>query len=345
MPLYQQAGLTLQRGVAAPEDVVRALQLDLRALGYLRAGIDGVFGPGTEQAVRALQYDLLNNNGQGSDANAPVAMTAYNQTAAGPAVQVVDGVFTQAMADCLVAVLADPLVPRLPSSDTPADANAQVMAVLRAQPGTLVPTPFFLAMLQQESGGRHYELPLGGDTDSFIVLGQDHNGPPDCITSRGYGIGQYTLFHHPPSLLEVQDFMDDPRRNVLKGQQELRAKFDGFVLGPADRADDRVAEHPLLPLRICRYGITDPRYLNDCRNCALQAPKVSITTGTPFFSGSADSYAPTSYYASADYTGVPQRAAFACDWPYAVRRYNGSGVNSYHYQTRVLLNLVSQPAA
>jgi hypothetical protein len=46
------------------------------------------------------------------------------------------------------------------------------------------------------------------------------------------------------------------------------------------------------------------------------------------------------YYPTADYSGVPDRAEFLCDWPYAVRRYNGSGVDSYHYQTHVLLNLL-----
>jgi hypothetical protein len=30
------------------------------------------------------------------------------------------------------------------------------------------------------------------------------------------------------------------------------------------------------------------------------------------------------------------RAEIPCDWPYAVRRYNGSGINSYHYQVRIL---------
>lgn len=41
---------------------------------------------------------------------------------------------------------------------------------------------------------------------------------------------------------------------------------------------------------------------------------------------------------------MPDRAAFGCDWPYAVRRYNGSGINSYHYQAQVLRRLVHDPA-
>jgi hypothetical protein len=38
---------------------------------------------------------------------------------------------------------------------------------------------------------------------------------------------------------------------------------------------------------------------------------------------------------------VPDRKQFGCDWPYAARRYNGSGVNSYHYQAQVLLRILN----
>jgi hypothetical protein len=134
--------------------------------------------------------------------------------------------------------------------------------------------------------------------------------------------------------------MCDAVRNVDGAYRELREKFDKFVAGPTDRAEDRTAEHPLMPLRLCKYAPSDARYLADCRNCALRTRKVNINTGTPVYAGSATIYHPDQYYASALYTGVPDRADFQCDWPYAVRRYNGAGVDSYHYQTRVLLNLL-----
>ena len=44
-------------------------------------------------------------------------------------------------------------------------------------------------------------------------------------------------------------------------------------------------------------------------------------------------------------TGVPNRATLGCDWPYAVRRYNGSGVDSYHYQFQVLKRLTRPPVS
>ncbi|MFQ6672006.1 MAG: hypothetical protein ACE5KY_01800, partial [Candidatus Tectimicrobiota bacterium] len=62
---------------------------------------------------------------------------------------------------------------------------------------------------------------------------------------------------------------------------------------------------------------------------------------TPLYEGSRHIYQPTRYYRRATYRNVPIRANVGCDWPYAVRRYNGSGINSYHYQARVLQHLGS----
>jgi peptidoglycan hydrolase-like protein with peptidoglycan-binding domain len=345
MPLYQRPGLVLQRAGNAPADIVRALQRDLRALGYLRSGTDGVFGGGTEAAVRALQYDLLHNDGRGSDGDAPVAVRDFNATPAGMAVSAVNGIFDQALADCLVRLLAHDDVPKLPSSMSPTTDNAHVQAAIAACASASVPIPFISAIVRQESGGQHYVVPTASSDDNFIVVGLDRNGAADQVTSRGYGIGQFTLFHHPPRTDEVRDVMLDPVRNVQRAQLELREKFDRFVVGPSDRADDRSAEHPLLPLRVCRYAPSDARHLRDCRHCANSVRKLAISTGTPLFAGASGSYQPTPYYATVHYTEVPDRAEFLCDWPYAVRRYNGGGVNSYHYQTRVLLKLASLPNA
>ena len=102
---YQQAGLTISQANPGDRGLVRALQRDLRALGYLRAGIDGRFGSGTAAAVRALQYDLMHNTGasRGGDGRAPVAMTDYNRGGAGggPAVSATSGVVDQPLAGCL----------------------------------------------------------------------------------------------------------------------------------------------------------------------------------------------------------------------------------------------------
>jgi hypothetical protein len=237
-------------------------------------------------------------------------------------------------------------VPKLPSSDDASAANRAALDALRGMIDTLAPPPFLSAMIRQESSGLHFRVPTKADADNFVVVGLDRNDKkaPDAITSRGYGLGQYTIFHHPPQPGEIQDFILDPVRNVSRAFRELREKFDQWVLGPADVADDRVSEHPLLKdLRLCRFAPDDKRFLRDCRNCAVEAGKLEIERGTPAYPGASFGYQPSQYYPSAVYHGVPDRADFLCDWPYAARRYNGSGNNSFHYQTRILLNLLAEP--
>ena len=47
----------------------------------------------------------------------------------------------------------------------------------------------------------------------------------------------------------------------------------------------------------------------------------------------------TQYHKHDRLDDVPERAAIGCDWAYAVRRYNGSGVNSFWYQAELLLKV------
>lgn len=342
---YQVDGLTLSRGETANRDLVRDLQRDLRALGYLRAGIDGNFGPGTERALRALQFDLISaaSYPDSGDGPPPVPISDYNRGR----VTAVTGELNQTLAACIADLIDAPDVPKLPFATDAAGENRRAVGLIAGSADTAAPAPFILAMTLQESSGQHYCVPAGNDEDNFIVVGLDRNSPdePYRITSRGYGIGQYTIFHHPPREEEVAGFIADPVANVSKAFGELRQKFDRFVTGPDSRADDRDAEHPMLDLRECKYARSDPLFMRDCRRCAEAAGKRNIAAGMPVYAGASTTYQPTQYYASASYSGVPVRADFLCDWPYAMRRYNGSGVNSYHYQARVLLNLLSKAIA
>lgn len=341
---YRDAAL----GATANPDpaLVRALQTELRALGYLRGTIDGRFGPATQLAVRRLQHDLLHNTGASTahDGRAPIAMTGYNRGVAS-----VTGVVDSALADSVEALLKEPDFPRLPRSDDPAGANRSLLATLATTASSVAPTPYLLAIFMQESHSRHYAVADAlGDTDGYVTIGLDSNPDnPDQVNSRGYGIGQYTLFHHPPRAAEAAAFMADPLRNANAAFAELRRKFDGFLVGSTaeTRADDRDSEHPLLALRQCRYGPGDPRFLLACRNCAREARKLDIVPDTPVYQQSTETYGQASAYSDPHYTGVPDRADFKCDWPYAVRRYNGSGPNSYNYQARVLLALLAPPLA
>src|SRR3954466_4776635 len=114
---YRQTGLVLKIGAGmATAAQVRDLQRDLRRLGYLKSGIDGNFGSGTARAVRALQNDLLTNDGKSraGDGAAPVRMIDFNR-----GVTAVTGEADQALVESISAVLDNPSVPALPSSADP----------------------------------------------------------------------------------------------------------------------------------------------------------------------------------------------------------------------------------
>ncbi len=342
MRAYAQAGVTLK--VNDPRrEATKDLQRDLRALGYLRKGIDGNFGSDTDLAVRALQHDLLSNGGlsEGGDGNAPVRMIDYNRQR----VNAVSGVLEPGLAACMIDMLDDRNFPKLPFSDDPAADNAKALSSVKSLPSLPLPLPFLLAILGQESNCHHFSIPDNVSDDNFIVVGLDRNGAENhIITSRGYGMGQYTLFHHPPRLEEIANFMVDPKGNVSAAIRELRDKFDHFVLSKAPNqcADDRVAEHGQIPLRVCdRFPQADnANYMRSCQTCMREAGTQNIEAGvTPFYAGSTEKFAPTGPHPETNYEGVPVRAKISCDWPYAARRYNGSGINSYHYQAQVLLRL------
>jgi hypothetical protein len=102
-----------------------------------------------------------------------------------------------------------------------------------------------------------------------------------------------------------------------------------------------MAEEGTDPLRNCKYPPGDERYLKDCEKCMIDTGQVSIQEGSiPLYQGSSVKFAPTQNYKTASHASVPIRKDIGCDWPYAVRRYNGAGMNSYHYQAIVLKNVL-----
>ncbi len=317
------------------------MQRDLRQLGYLYRWIDGGFGRGTERAVKALQHDLLNNFGESSrnEGDAPVPVVDYNQ---GRVVDV-DGVVDQNLAQCIADMLDDEKYPRLPFAKDPEKENQKITTKLDTLKSTKIPIPFLKVIFKQESNLKHFYVPRGADEDNYIVVGMDTNaGEKYIITSRGYGLGQFTLFHHPPKKSEVKNFMVGIRGNISKAIEELKDKFEHFVTGPPGgrRADDRFADgrtqRKPLPYK---FTEGEPGYLTDWKNCALEAGSQDIVAEeTPYYKGSKNTFKKTQYHPGS-YTNVPIRKNFPCDWPYAMRRYNGSGVNSYNYQARVLKHL------
>jgi hypothetical protein len=235
---YAVPGLVLQPSGTFSQQA-QDLQRDLRALGYFAGPIDGMFGHGTATAVQALTYDLQHNEGSSSsnDGSAPVAVNSYNQGN-------LTGQADQTFVACMAAMLDDPNYPKMPNSGDPAGDNQKALAAVKGMTNLQVPLPFLLAILQQESGLHHYQVPARGSIDNFVTIGLDRNDQanPARITSRGYGVGQYTLFHHPPTGnaddAEVQSFILDPVKNVSKTVSEMLGKFNNWVVGPTDTAGD-----------------------------------------------------------------------------------------------------------
>ncbi len=183
-------GLLLSRGKSrASNPQVRDLQRDLRQLGYLRMGVDGDFGPVTELAVKALQYDLLRNDGRGrgNDGDAPVRVLDFNRGR----VVTVNGVVDAGLAGCISDMVGDGGFPKLPKTDDPWEENGKIRDRIQNLPSSNVPIPFLMAILKQESGLKHFNEPSGDDEDTYIVVGLDTNASEKIvITSRGYGAGQ-----------------------------------------------------------------------------------------------------------------------------------------------------------
>ncbi len=220
---YKKSGLILKRGsTTASKSQIKDLQRALRQLGYLFRWIDGGFGRGTERVVKALQHDLLNNFGSQNDGEAPVSIIDYNK---GRVIDVTD-VVDQKLAQCISDMLDDKKYLKLPFPENPKDANREVITQFDALTSTDVPLPFLKAIFKQESNLKHFYVPRDADEDNYIVVGMGTNaGEKHIITSRGYGLGQFTLFHHPPKNSEVKKFRVGIRGNISKAIEELRDKF------------------------------------------------------------------------------------------------------------------------
>src|SRR5512138_1903412 len=139
MPLpYEVPGLRLFRGTEASPVIVKELQRDLRRLGYLASGIDGAFGRATEQAVKALQHDLLYDCASGDDGHAPVKIRDYNESR----VSAENGVVDQGLAAAMSDMLGDERFTKVPSSPDPVFENRRIVNQLEAIESTEVPVPF-----------------------------------------------------------------------------------------------------------------------------------------------------------------------------------------------------------
>jgi len=83
----------------------------------------------------------------------------------------------------------------------------------------------------------HFQVPSGANSDNCVTIGLDRNNAsnPAAITSRGFGIGQYTLFHHPPTPDEVAGVIADPAKNVQQASRGCEASLTMMLMAQRRR--------------------------------------------------------------------------------------------------------------
>jgi hypothetical protein len=107
------------------------------------------------------------------------------------------------------------------------------------------------------------------------------------------------LITHQLGSEEVGDIMAERVRSAQDKYPKSPDKLHRFVAGAASgtEADDRTAEHPILSLGLSRYSPDDPRYTPGCRDCAVQAGKMSITAKISPYHGAKQACGPFNYHA------------------------------------------------
>ena len=117
----------------------------------------------------------------------------------------------------------------------------------------------------------------------------------------------------------------------------MRGKFDRFVIGPDSRLTIAFTEAGSGPLRLCKFDSADPLYIATASTASSRRELRTSSLGKRPCRWLSDTYQATQHTKSLLRRTCPFRRNIACDWPYAVRRYNGSGPNSYDYQAEFLL--------
>ncbi len=198
------------------------------------------------------------------------------------------------------------------------------------------PVPLSKAILYEETGLKWYRK------DGYPTVGLDYNDKKIShrITSRGLFLSQRTFFSYPIQQSELDGFnsLDTDMRFF---SSHLRSKYNNFVVSNkvASRDDLRHFSFGGSKLRGCKYDSSDARYMKDCKNCVFSLNKRTYVEGDRLAKGSGWKFRKTKYHRRDVYKSMPDFKEFPCDYLFAIRRYNGGGINSFHYLMQVLEHL------
>lgn len=274
-----------------------------------------------KKGIKALQFELRNNPS--------LSHFGYEGK--------IDGVESPELLNIVEKMWEDPSIPVVSKVNNPDQANDQISSIMKTSLSKVFPNPLALAVLKQETHWKWFR------SDGYPTVGLDFNNKsqPYVITSRGLFLSQRTIFNYPfpQESLDSFDSVSEDLKFVINA---LDLKYKRYVVSADVRARDdlRFKSFGDQPLRGCKYEQSDERFMKDCKNCVWSGKLKDYKEGKSLIDVPGKwVLKPSIYHRNKDYLGYPDYEDFPCDYVYAIRRYNGSGVNSFHYLMRVLDHL------
>jgi len=278
------------------------------------------FNSKLSSAVKSLKWELINNRSLSRFGN----YSAVNDTV------------TNALVVTMESMVQDPEIGVVYGTKDYEGANSKVELRIKGFSSEEFPQPLMGAILYEETGLRWFR------PDGYPTIGLDFNDKsnPERITSRGFFVSQRTLFKYPVDQSRI-DSMDSLDEDLNFFSRHLENKYKKYIVSskPSVRDDLRLESFSKSELRGCKYSPDDSKYMIDCKNCVEGLKRRDYPLGVRLAKGSSWKLRKTRYHKRDGYKNMPDFKEFPCDYLFAIRRYNGGGINSFHYLMQVLEHL------
>lgn len=274
-----------------------------------------------KRGIKSLQFELLYNP----------ELSKINYTGK------LDGERTHVLREALKKMWDCSDIPRITKVDNPSEANSKIREIIENKLKSSFPKPLVLAVLEQESNLMWYRK------DGYPTIGLDYNNKvqPYVITSRGLFLSQRTVFDYPFKQEQLNQY-DSVEVDLNFVVDLLNLKYDKFIVSKDPKTNDdlRSSSFGSEDLRGCKYETSDSRYKSDCKNCVWSGDLRDYKKDRSVLGDKKQWVLKSSqYHKIKQYLQFPDYSKFPCDYLFSIRRYNGSGINSFHYLMRVLKHL------
>jgi len=283
---YEIANKLLEKGLLIGSDI-QAIQVAMKLLGFMSNNYlpqcDGKWGKNTSKAIRTFNWEIF-----GREEDNTVSYQKISE------------------------LLLDKNWFKIPFVENSDEENKKIVKYIDNQKEVIIneykiPFDFLRAILWQETGLKHYDL------DGFLFVGLDIEEDYK-VKSRGWGLGQYTIKNHPPTI-EQQKNIIEPLKNLEFVINHLKEKFKYFCKTN----------------RVCIYLKDDIQYLRNCKYCIENSLRATIKLPQ------------ANYHPKVQQEGYKDIPMFnRCDWVLAIERYNGRGSNAIAYRYEVLCKILGR---